>query len=81
MRKRNHITLLFVAPEFHRNGIGTLLFQDALNRMKATIPNLGTVTVNSSQYALLFYTKLGFTVKRSAYLHKGMKITPMELLL
>jgi ribosomal protein S18 acetylase RimI-like enzyme len=80
-RKGNHITLLFVAPEFHRNGIGTLLFQDALNRMKAAIPDLGTVTVNSSQYALPFYTKLGFTVKRPAYFHRGMRITPMELLL
>ncbi|MEE8591615.1 MAG: GNAT family N-acetyltransferase [Spirochaetia bacterium] len=81
VRKGNHITLLFVAPEFHRTGIGTLLFQDALNHMKATMPDLRTVTVNSSQYALPFYTRLGFTVKRSAYLHKGMKITPMELLL
>jgi ribosomal protein S18 acetylase RimI-like enzyme len=81
VRKRNHITLLFVAPEFHRNGIGTRLSRDALNRMKATTPDIRSVTVNSSQYALPFYTKLGFTVKRSAYLHKGMKITPMELLL
>jgi ribosomal protein S18 acetylase RimI-like enzyme len=70
-----------VAPEFQRKGIGILLFQDALNRMKAALPDIRTVTVNSSQYALPFYTKLGFTVKRSAYLHKGMKITPMEMLL
>ena len=81
VRKQNHITLLFVAAEFHRNGIGTLLFQDAFTRMKAAVPDLGTVTVNSSEFALPFYTKLGFTAKRSAYLHKGMKITPMELLL
>jgi len=81
VRKGNHITLLFVAPEFHRNGIGTLLFQDALTRIKATMPELRTVTVNSSQHALPFYTQLGFAVKRSTYLYKGMKITPMELLL
>jgi ribosomal protein S18 acetylase RimI-like enzyme len=81
VRKGDHITLLFVAPECHRYGIGTLLFLDALNRLKATLPDIRTVTVNSSQYALPFYMKLGFTVKRSAYLHKGMKITPMELLL
>jgi ribosomal protein S18 acetylase RimI-like enzyme len=81
VRKGNHLTLLFVAPEFQRKGIGILLFQDALNRMKAALPDIRTVTVNSSQYALPFYTKLGFTVKRSAYLHKGMKITPMEMLL
>jgi ribosomal protein S18 acetylase RimI-like enzyme len=81
VRNGNHLNLLFVAPEFHRNGIGTLLFRDALNRMKATVPDIRNVTVNSSQYALPFYTKLGFRVKSSAYFHKGMKITPMELLL
>jgi ribosomal protein S18 acetylase RimI-like enzyme len=81
VRNGNHLNLLFVAPEFHRNGIGTLLFQHALNRMKAAIPDLGNVTVNSSQYALPFYTQLGFRIKRSTYFRKGMKITPMELLL
>jgi len=80
VRKGNHITLLFVAPEFHGRGIGALLFQEAFNGMKAAIPDLGTVTVNSSDFALPFYTKLGFAVRRPAHLHRGMKITPMELL-
>ena len=80
VRKGNHVTLLFVAPEFHRNGIGTLLFQEALERMKTAIPDLRSVTVNSSDFALPFYAKLGFAVRRPAYLHRGMKITPMELL-
>ncbi|UCF99929.1 MAG: GNAT family N-acetyltransferase [Spirochaetaceae bacterium] len=81
VRNGNHLNLLFVAPEFHRRGIGTLLFQDALARMKTAIPDLSVVTVNSSAYALPFYTKLGFRAKSSAYFRKGMKITPMELLL
>jgi ribosomal protein S18 acetylase RimI-like enzyme len=81
VRNGNHINLLFIAPEFHRRGIGTLLFREALARMKAEIPDLSTVTLNSSEYALPFYAKLGFRVKSSAYFRKGMKITPMELLL
>jgi len=79
VRRGNHISLLFVAPESHGKGIGTLLFQEALERMKAAIPDLGSVTVNSSDFALPFYTKLGFAARRPAYMHRGMKITPMEL--
>jgi GNAT superfamily N-acetyltransferase len=79
VRKGNHVSLLFVAPEFHRRGIGTLLFGKALELMKDTIPDLCSVTVNSSAYALPFYKGLGFSAKRSAHFYKGMKITPMEL--
>jgi len=79
VRKGNHISLFFVAPEFHRREIGTRLFREALDRMKAAMPDLGNITVNSSEFALPFYTKLGFVAKRSAYYRRGMKITPMEL--
>lgn len=79
VRKGNHISLFFVAPEFHRKGIGTRLFREAVERMKAALPDLRTITVNSSGYAVPFYEKLGFKARRSAYLHRGMKITPMEL--
>jgi ribosomal protein S18 acetylase RimI-like enzyme len=79
VRKGNHVSLLFVAPEFHRRGIGALLFGKALELMKDAIPDLCSVTVNSSSYAVRFYTGLGFSAKRTAYFYKGMKMTPMEL--
>ena len=79
VRKGNHITLFFVAPEFHGSGIGTGLFLEAATRIKAAIPELRFITVNSSDYALPFYKKLGFTAKSAAFFNRGMKITPMEL--
>ena len=81
VRKGNHITLFFVAPEFHRRAIGTRLFREAVKHIKAAVPDLGCVTVNSSEYALPFYKKLGFTAKSAPFFRRGMKITPMELLL
>jgi predicted N-acetyltransferase YhbS len=81
VRRKNHISLLFVAPEFHGKGIGSLLCREAISRITAAIPNPHRVTVNSSEHALPFYAKIGFTVKRPAYFHKGMKITPLELVL
>lgn len=79
VRNVNHISLLFVAPECHRRGIGTLLVGKALELMKGATPDLATVTVNSSTYAVPFYAELGFQVKGPARFYKGMKITPMEL--
>lgn len=81
VRRNNHISLLFVAPEFHGKGIGSLLCREAISRIRATSPDLRRVTVNSSEHALPFYAGLGFTVKRPTYYHKGMKITPLELTL
>ena len=39
VRKGNHISLLFVSPEFHGKGIGTLLYREALDRIKLAIPH------------------------------------------
>jgi ribosomal protein S18 acetylase RimI-like enzyme len=79
VRKGNHISLLFVAPEFHGKAIGSLLCREAISRIKTATPDIRCATVNSSEYALPFYAKLGFTVKRPAFFHKGMKMTAMEL--
>lgn len=57
-RDINHISLLFVAKEYHQKGIATNLFKLIVNECIEN--NLDYISVNSSPYAQLIYNKLGF---------------------
>lgn len=50
-----HISLFFIKPEYHRQGLGKTLFHYVF----ALHPSIET-TVNSSTYAIPFYQSLGF---------------------
>lgn len=69
----NHITLFFVDKNYHRKGIGRNLFE----LVKADNTN-GTLTVNSSPYAVEVYKHLGFTPTGLEELKDGIRSTPME---
>ncbi|MHB9032653.1 MAG: GNAT family N-acetyltransferase [Anaerolineae bacterium] len=68
-----HIALLFVDGRFQGRGIGRQLFETALSKS----PD-GTLTVNSSPYALGFYQHLGFSAADSECLADGIRYTPMR---
>ncbi|WP_238881875.1 GNAT family N-acetyltransferase [Clostridium sp. YIM B02551] len=72
-RKVNHICLLFVDREYHKQGIGKKLFE----KVKESIQEK-KVTVNSSPYAVGFYHSLGFKDKGMEQLVDGIRFTPME---
>ena len=72
-RERQHISLFFVLPHYHRRGIGTLLFDYMMSNCNFTY-----ITVNSSTYAETFYTSLGFKKVGKKEINKGIVSIPME---
>lgn len=78
-RGLNHISLLFVDGEYHRRGIGTALIKKAVADCKRIDESIDTLTVNSSPYALPFYTALGFKPTAPEMTENGMTFTPMKI--
>ena len=70
--REEHISLLFVKKEFHRQGIAKRLFQYMLAQIKSD-----RITVNSSPYAVEIYVRLGFTATNSEQITNGIRYTPM----
>ena len=68
-----HITLFFVDKTYHRQGIGKHLFE----LVKAD-NSTGTITVNSSPYAVEIYKRLGFTPTGPEEISDGIRFTHME---
>lgn len=59
MRNINHISLLFVDKDYHKQGIGKKLIFAMCEDLKAT-KTKKFITVNAAPYATEFYHKLGF---------------------
>ncbi len=72
---RNHLSLLFVAPEFQGRGIARQLLCTAAARGGLVAP----VTVNASPNAVSFYSRLGFAPEGPALLKNGVHHQPMRL--
>ena len=72
-----HISLLFVEPEYHHQGIATAL----LNKVFTDVRALGCnkMSVNASPYAVSFYKKRGFVKVSSEIARDGIRITPMKI--
>ena len=70
---RRHICCFFVAPEFHRRGIGTRLWEHLKHQSAQQ-----TITVNSSPFAVPIYRRLGFVPTASEQLADGIRYTPMQ---
>ena len=73
MRQSQHISLFFVKEDYHRRGIGRLLFDS----MRQDCENQ-TFTVNSSPYAVGFYERLGFIAESGEQITNGIRYTPMR---
>lgn len=70
--QKKHISLFFILPSYHRKGIGKLLFNSMLEECKWK-----KITVNSSTYAVPFYTSLGFKKIGEKVCVKGITSVPM----
>lgn len=68
-----HIALFFVRGDYQRRGIGRKLFETILKNCTA-----GTITVNSSPFAVGAYHKLGFIDTDTELTVEGMRFTPMR---
>lgn len=67
-----HISLFFVKASYQRKGVGRKLFEAALKENTS-----GTLTVNSSPYAVDIYHKLGFVDAGREKTENGIRYTPM----
>lgn len=69
-RDIQHLSLLFVRQSHQRYGIGKALIEQ-------TIETLDKVTVNSTDSAVGFYQRIGFSVSGERMLKRGAWSTPM----
>ncbi|MFS0777822.1 GNAT family N-acetyltransferase [Neobacillus sp. 3P2-tot-E-2] len=76
-RGSNHICLLFVNKDYHRQGIGKRLFHTVLEECKRN-SNCNNITVNSSPYAVEVYHRLGFVNLDQEQTVNGLRFTPMS---
>lgn len=75
-RDTSHISLLFVAKEYHRKGIAKQLFHTL--KQNVIGQNINTITVNSSPFAVPVYQHLGFTATDQEKELNGIRYIPME---
>lgn len=68
-----HISLFFVDPARHRQGVGKALFRRFLMDR-----GNGAVTVHSSPYAVEVYRRLGFCSNAPEQVSDGIRYIPME---
>ena len=72
-----HISLLFVDSQYHGRGIARSLLQEGFRDLQATF-GTGTVTVNSSPYAVEIYRHMGFEAADTEQSVNGLRFTPMK---
>ena len=75
LRAPGHISLLFVDPQYHRQGIASGLFRELLNLLPDASVHL---SVNSSPYAVEAYGHLGFEVSDLEQQKDGIIYIPMR---
>lgn len=73
----NTISCVFVREEFHRKGIGTLLFDSITRELKAQ--NQRIIKLNASPYAVPFYHAIGFEEIGQENEFEGIRYTPMSI--
>jgi len=78
VRDHTHLFHLFVAPEYQRRGIGSLLWQHARAAALAA-GNDGSFTVNSSLFAVPVYERFGFVRTGPMTEAHGIRFVPMRL--
>lgn len=79
VRDNRHLSLLFVRREDQRKGIARRLLGMAIEACREIDPELQSMTVNSSRYAVAVYEKLGFESTGPEEEKNGIRFTPMRL--
>lgn len=77
IRDKNHICMLFVSKDFHRQGIARNLFETILAAC-CKDDDIDSITVNSSPYAVEIYQRLGFVSTDVEQTLNGIRFTPMR---
>lgn len=80
VRNRNHLSLLFVDEEYHRQGVGGTLIKRLCDYLK-TEEGERYMSLNAAPYAVNFYRRLGFRTVRPEGEYSGIRVTFMEKIL
>lgn len=75
LRDFGHISLAFVRSDFHRQGIGRMLYAAA--KAEALAHGTKRITVNASDCGIPFYHAMGFRKTDMQLLTDGILYTPM----
>lgn len=75
LRDPDHVSLLFVAADFHRRGIARALVHEMA--CHAATRHSGRLTVNASPYAVQAYRRMGFAETGAETIQNGLRFTPM----
>lgn len=75
VRNGNHISLLFVDEEFHRQGVGRALLNYVFEFVKAK--SCHSITVFAAPYGVEFYHRIGFEDLGAERHRDGIRYTPM----
>lgn len=78
MRENRHLFHMFVDKAYHRRGIARRMW-DVARAAAIEAGNPGVFTVNSSNYALPVYEKLGFVRTAPTQQANGLLYNPMRL--
>jgi GNAT superfamily N-acetyltransferase len=73
----NLVQLCFVATTHLRRGIGAALWEAARNHLETQFPEIKTVELNASPYAVAAYIAMGFFPISRSYRRKGAVATRM----
>lgn len=79
MRGGDHLAMLFVDGKAQRQGVARELFRQALEICRARNPEMATITVNSSRYAVSAYEAMGFACTGPEQTTNGITFVPMAL--
>ena len=78
LKERKHISLLFVAEAWQRQGIARQLYQRAWQDLNIESGSGREITVNSSPYAVSVYRELGFKSFATEQERDGIRFIPMK---
>lgn len=77
MPRANLVQMFFVDPDQVRRGIGRQLWSDARTEIEAQFPEVKTIELNASPYAVGFYRSIGFAPISREFTSKGFRATRM----
>lgn len=79
VRRTNHLSMLFVASDCQRQGLGRRLLAATIAECKTRHPGVTHLTANSSGFGLPFFQREGFKVMADIQTVNGISFTPIRL--
>lgn len=78
VRPPAHLAMLFVVPGRQRIGIGELLVDEVLRRVRSVAPEAERISVHATPGAVGFYERRGFVAKAAERTVDGLRFVTME---